>query len=703
MTGRRFPLGSQYVEALQNTKLCFTDADLCGAKPRMTSLGQPKPISGNFASVFELTSPAGGRYAVKCFTRDVPDQARRYQAISDHLATVRHSWKVGFEYVTQGVLVQGSWFPVLKMEWVSGRSLIRWIEDRQGDPSAIGRLAECFADLTDQLADAGIAHGDLQHGNLLVATDGTLRLVDYDGMYVPGLTGMRATEMGHRNYQSPLRSDTNFGPELDRFSTWVIYLSLVALAVDPGLWARLHEPGGEYLLLDGHDFADPAASLRLPVLLQHSKPEVRELAQRVRDQLATPLPLLPELTPMATTTGAPTMSPPPAAPMPPGSPPLKTGGQLPEWMVGYLAVNPPRPVVKFAGRRPLFVVGLLVLATLLAMVLVVVTPWAPLAGCACAGGLAAAYRRRPERRGKSQAKRRHQQLMREYGASRAALTRLERDRSEFEKTVTSRKASFADQQRKLQESQQAQIARINRKTERVTNGIDRQIAQASRTRDNEVAGALRAVQEQYVRDRLARIVLGSGEVQGIGEKAVRNLAHRGIRTPADFQGIQLLAGSANYNNAIAHFVLPTGRGIRVEGIGEVKARALEAWRVAHVDRARRTQPQRLPADKAKAITDRFHGQVRGLNAQRSKALADADAEKNVVNAQTAAARTALLDDQRRANQDTATRRVEIDQQIRTVLADASPGLKMIEEAERDLASHRLITFWRFIGFALAGR
>lgn len=698
MTGRRFPLGSDYVEALQNTTVCFTDTDLRGASLRMTSLGRPKPISGNFASVFELTSPAGDRYAVKCFTREVPDQARRYQAISDHLATVRHPWKVGFEYVTHGILVRDSWFPVLKMEWVSGTSLARWIEDHLNDAAAIGKLAERFAELTDQLAEAGVAHGDLQHGNLLVAVDGALRLVDYDGMYVPELAGLRATEKGHRNYQSPLRGDADFGPELDRFSTWVIYLSLVALAADPGLWGRLHEPGGEYLLLDGSDFADPAASLRLPALLQHPTPAVRELAQRIRDQLATPLALLSELTPMATVAHAPAMSPPTAAP-----PRTRTGGPLPDWMAGHLPADPPRPTVRFAGRRPFFVVGLLVLATLSAMVLVVVTPWGPPAGFIGAGGLAAAYRRRPEVRGKRRAQRRHAQLMREHGAPRATLTRLERDRAEFEKTVAARTASFADQRRRLQERQQAQIDRIDRKTERLTSGIDRQIAEASRTRDNEAARVLRVLQEQHVRDRLARVLLDVGQVPGIGEKAVRNLALYGIRAAADFKGIRLLAGPARYNTAIAHFVLSTGREVRVEGIGEVKAKALEAWRVAHVGRARRTQPQRLPADMANAIADRFRSQVHDLNARKLKAVADADREKNVVNAQAAADRTALVDEQRRAGQDIATRRAEIDQRIRAVLADASTGMKMIEEAERDLAGYRLITFWRFIGFTLTGR
>lgn len=379
----------------------------------------------------------------------------------------------------------------------------------------------------------------------------------------------------------------------------------------------------------------------------------------MREQLATPLPLLSELAPVVSVAGAPTASPPsPSAPQP------RTGGPLPDWMAGHLPVDPPRPAVTFAGHRPFFAVVLLILATLsaVAVAVAVVTPWGPPASVGGVGGLAIAYRRRPELLRKRQARRRHHQLMREYGEPRATLTRLERERDEFEKDAATRATSFAEQQRKLQEGQQAQIARIDRRTERSAKGIDGQIADALPTRDHEVARELRAAQDQ-----------------------TESSCWSDPRAMA------------------AHFVLPNGRKVRVEGIGEMKAKALDAWRTGHVDRARRTQPQQLSADLNKAITDRFRSHVRDLNARRSKAHADADAEKYVVTAWTAAARTALVDDQRRANLDIATRRAEIDQQIKAVMASASAGLKMVEEAGQDLADYRLITFWRFIGFALTGR
>src|SRR5436305_8445438 len=116
-------------------------------------------------------------------------------------------------------------------------------------------LAIRFAELVGELRAAGIAHGDLQHGNILVAPGGDLRLTDYDGMYVPALSGLESNELGHRNYQHPGRRRSEFGPHLDDFSSWVIYASLTALSIDPVLWGRL-DGGDECLLIRSRDLRD---------------------------------------------------------------------------------------------------------------------------------------------------------------------------------------------------------------------------------------------------------------------------------------------------------------------------------------------------------------------------------------------------------------------------------------------------------------
>ncbi|UGQ13818.1 hypothetical protein LO772_09600 [Yinghuangia sp. ASG 101] len=280
---RPYPTGADYSEALRDTAACFAHPVLARGLVAMGPLRMPRVVSGNFGSVFRVTGvggpasggvgggaggdAAGGReYAVKCFTRAVPDRLRRYRAIADALRTVEGTWRVDVDFVPRGVLVHGRWYPVVLMEWVDGSGLVPWLTEHLGDRAAIESLADQFARAVGDLERGGLAHGDLQHGNIVIGRDGVLRLIDYDGMYAPALASLGPAENGHRNYQHPARGTADFGPGLDRFSAHVIHLSLRVLAREPWLWQTYHDEGGEHLLLRAEDLASPAASERFAVV-----------------------------------------------------------------------------------------------------------------------------------------------------------------------------------------------------------------------------------------------------------------------------------------------------------------------------------------------------------------------------------------------------------------------------------------------------
>jgi phage shock protein A len=199
--------------------------------------------------------------AVKCFLNDVPRQQARYEAVSAHLDAVALDALVDFDYQAEGIRVGGEVYPLLKMEWVDGTVLNRFVEEHLDAPDVLARLAETWAGLMANLEKSDLAHGDLQHGNVLVQKqddDLRLRLVDYDTMYVPALEGGRSAEVGHRNYQHPDRTDADFGPFLDRFPALAVYTALRACAVRPALWDR-HDTGENLLFRDG-DFYEPQQS-----------------------------------------------------------------------------------------------------------------------------------------------------------------------------------------------------------------------------------------------------------------------------------------------------------------------------------------------------------------------------------------------------------------------------------------------------------
>jgi hypothetical protein len=202
------------------------------------------------------------------------DQQERYAAINTYLHLVSLPYVVEFTFLGRGILVQGHWYPIVKMEWAEGEPLNNWVARNVQNAPALIAFSKSFVLMLSALQQAHIAHGDLQHGNILVVNSAP-KLVDYDGMYVPALSGKLSNELGQQNYQHPHRTALDFGPSLDNFSGWVILLSLIALSVDPKLW-RIFKGGDDCLLFRKRDFEEPHNSPLVKALESESNQELRQ-------------------------------------------------------------------------------------------------------------------------------------------------------------------------------------------------------------------------------------------------------------------------------------------------------------------------------------------------------------------------------------------------------------------------------------------
>src|SRR5438445_13887753 len=96
------------------------------------------------------------------------------------------------------------------MQWANGDLLNSVIEKNLGTPAVLAALRAKWAILVRHLEAAQFANGDLQHGNILVR-GGSIQLVDYDGMWVPPLSGRSAPEIGPRAYQHLERNGQDYG------------------------------------------------------------------------------------------------------------------------------------------------------------------------------------------------------------------------------------------------------------------------------------------------------------------------------------------------------------------------------------------------------------------------------------------------------------------------------------------------------------
>ncbi len=624
-----WPTGQQYGEAVQHPHLCFGDADLKACQIETDRLGLPRPRSGNFAVVYKGTR--GQRtWAIKCFTREIANQRERYAAISSHLRNAALPFTVGFEFVDQGVRASGSWYPVLKMEWVSGVPLSRYIETHLRDETSLLQLAAQWVRMIKELRAARIAHGDLQHGNVILSGD-SLKLVDYDGMFVPALSGAVSTEVGHPNYQHPGRERLQFGPRLDNFSGWTVYVSLVALAVDPSLWQRSNA-GDDCLLFRAGDFAAPSASVVFKTLRESADDRLRSLADVFAGLLTIEPHLVPPVDePILSTVAA-----------------IPSKSQLPSWLDDHIgkagsavrqtaattgttedaswvldflsAVQPPPDAHFMADDKSTRIVGLLALPVAAALALLLSWPLLTLVlalGLVASGSaIARGYSRQPgvkssrsarqelaAIRAEGKSAQREVKVRERARASRNSdkdralgrigdrLATVDQQAARARDSVGRRlaEACRATSRRKVQadSDEQATLAKAARDTGARVATLRSQVAKIQQEEQSEVGGRLAALQQAFVQQRMRAARIVGARIPGVGPHLTTVLQSAGMVTASDVDRLRLR---------------------RLPGFGPTRANAVLGWVRVVETQARAAMPQALPQADSQAIWAKFASQ-----------------------------------------------------------------------------------------------
>jgi hypothetical protein len=270
-----YPQIVEYHEAVQHPSQAFTDPELKQGAVAENNLGLPLVMSGGFALTYAVTTPRR-KCAVRCFHREIPAIQQKYDAISKNLRSLTNGCFVYFDFQQSGISVRQQTFPIVRMDWVEGDTLGIWLDKHFDDPRALEKARTDFAAIARFLELKGIAHGDIQNGNVMVA-NGDIKLIDYDGMFVPGMRPGNGSETGHKHFQHPDRRVSDFGPRMDRFSFIALDLSLKAVIEDKSLYSKFRE-GGETIIFKANDFADPANSEIFQRLL--AMPKLKEQARR---------------------------------------------------------------------------------------------------------------------------------------------------------------------------------------------------------------------------------------------------------------------------------------------------------------------------------------------------------------------------------------------------------------------------------------
>lgn len=599
----------------------------------------------------------GRRWAVRCFLRNVPDQQQRYAAISGHLRSARLPSTVGFEYLREGIRIKGDWFPILKMEWVDGEELHSFIGKNLQQPAALQGLARQWIELMKSLKASQIAHGDLQHGNVLVA-GGALKLIDYDGMYVPALAGKQSNEDGHRNYQHPSRTAKDFNLQLDNFSAWVIFISLSVLSLEPRLWQRLNG-GDDALIFRREDFDRPSQSKAFEALENSGRADLKAFSAHLRSLLYLPIGQVPDVSGTVV----------PTAPSPPPKSTSGGVGAVPSWLADHVTIRPESglgelppldvidpvpPVSVVAGADWLFdhIVakppltplvssipvhkeravfwGGLALSVGVGLILAFPGRSLPAAGILFIGiqavsafylfvrfsSLEAVTASRETRERARSANRTAAQLDAAVASANAErsqamepLRRLDHRYRQLPRKsaeaigqvherLNSQVAALAMRRSKLADKENEEIRSVERRIHGQIEQLVRRRNDLAQAEQMEISGALRPLVERHVAQRMASARLSDANLTGtgIGVKLKARLVAAGIVTAADVEF----------------------RTVQIPGIGATKAWALVAWRDEVLREAMASAPQSLPLSEESRIRGLYVSLRAQLNADIEK-------------------------------------------------------------------------------------
>ena len=257
----QYPLISEYVKAIQDAgdnldKLSYLT-------PVLDDHGEPYRSSGAFAVVFKMQDKSTGKYyALKCFTEEQEGRADAYRQIADELDMVDSSYITSVKYMEKELFVDSQCeedeFPVLLMDWVDGETMEAYIAANYHNQSAMSMLCYRFGKMAAWLRSQSFAHGDVKPDNIIIRPDGSLTLVDYDGMFVSSMKGCKSPTIGTKDFSHPLRTVDDFDETIDDFSLASIALSLKAISMKSTLLDIYG--ASDRLLFSENDYRNPSNS-----------------------------------------------------------------------------------------------------------------------------------------------------------------------------------------------------------------------------------------------------------------------------------------------------------------------------------------------------------------------------------------------------------------------------------------------------------
>jgi len=628
------PTLQEYQEAIQRPDLCFSDSDLKKSKPVPGVFGLPKVISGGFAGVFQVKRGKKS-YAARCFLRDVKDIEKRYRVIHDFLKRKRIPYFVKFEYIDQGILVKGKWHPILKMEWLEGQTLGEYVEKNRKNSQTMEDMAEKFKKMVKELKMRGISHCDLHDQNIMVVGN-ELKIIDYDAMFVPGLEGFQSSEVGHINYQHPERRLSDFGPHIDNFSEWVIYISLNALSRRPEIWEEV-KGGDQCLLFRSNDFSDLESSKAFNSIDEITDDNLKLLVDTFKDAIYTyNLEDIPSIVDEKGIVHRRRQL-------------MNEVAKIPQISMEGIEVNIPQrenswiwdnKEIEYQSfsknlrlERLALILTLIYILAIECLYIIFQIPINELTRIASgipliASPIPVSYIRQGIVRKRNQKKLRVKKLEAEIKSRHKKIHREIDIVNQIKDDINQKIRKLKDEIVSLRNQEALELKKLESVHWNRLREIEKAKKDIKTQERNEKYYLLKETQSNYVADRLSGHRVRSSRISGIGIIKGFILSRNGITTAADFMDVSV--SNSLFTGNGARFKLRKGGTVSVGWIKPEQVKSLRRWRAQLEERYESSMPTKLSPKEEKKIKDKYKLQLDKLKEDEKKAKSEIQSEKNLV-------------------------------------------------------------------------
>ena len=183
-------------------------------------------------------------------------------------------------YLENAITIKDQQHDVLLMDWIGRQNVKEYIIANIDQKEVLDALAEKILCLHRDLNNAGIAHGHLHTGNIYIDANNELKLIDYDSIYIKGLTEEQEVLQNYPDYSHPYFSThQKINAGADYFSALLLYLGTKAIAYNTVLWGRYKVGFQENFLFTAADFLDLKNSSVYKYLRKTGSAEIAELLE----------------------------------------------------------------------------------------------------------------------------------------------------------------------------------------------------------------------------------------------------------------------------------------------------------------------------------------------------------------------------------------------------------------------------------------